>query len=417
MLVQLRTSRSVIRASGVNFDKITAETLNLTISKVGTEATPASIELGATVSPTTKTLNATLTDSYLSLDDGGVTAVIETATIAVSGENVVDFNDLKGTIKKMTVSGDGSLDGTGAPTALTVLTDLTSTAEGGIIISAEGGALATVPATAGNNSISADGSKLTTATFGSGDDTLTLTTDGLGASAKIDMGAGKDKVVLAADTATGAVVDGGEGDDTLNIVNGTHLVTGADKIYTNFEYLDLGGGKGTYDLAFLPSIKHVVVDGAALAAAVTISNAEAGTDFTFISQDGTDTATGFAVTATLTANAKMTEDTTVTLKAVDTDGDGTEGESKVTVTSLDMTGFEKTLNIVSSLEGGEEDSTASDYVNTIATLTTASSTIAINADTASLTVTTLADTAVTKIDASASAGDVQSQTCFKTQAL
>ena len=150
----------------------------------------------------------------------------------------------------------------------TSLRTITVSGEAGLTVNASGSAkLTTVDASAstGRNSFTLNATDdLTSITGGSGNDTVIIATGDLAVGGlNVNLGAGNDWYRTGAGLsesplAANSSIDGGEGNDTLSMIDGAHstehtyVENGVDKsIYSGFEILDVGGGTGTYDFALL----------------------------------------------------------------------------------------------------------------------------------------------------------------------
>ena len=305
------------QASGASFDGITAKTLNLNLSKVGTSTTAATVNLatGATA-PAVTELVSTLSDSNVTIAAGGAGKdAITKATLTVSGDNTIEFTNSGDDLTSLTVSGDGSLTA-GATAKLTALTTLTSSATEGVTVDLTTGI--TISATAGDNSVTSTGTHLTSATFGDGADTLTLTTK-LGAKSVVNMGAGNDTVSIAAAADAGAKVDAGAGDeDTLGVtaalaaamLDGSGTFT---QTYSNFEQMEITAATGAAtNLNFTDSGISTLVTNGVTTGALAITGASAG--FTYVSK------AACAVASTIAYTTSTGTNDTINFKYVADDG-------------------------------------------------------------------------------------------------
>lgn len=298
----------------VSFDSSTATTLALNLDTIAnaTGATQVKVDLGAvTAAHKATTLNITANNANVELLDTKGTNVTTTLTVAATGTNTLKLTEaVKATT--VTVTGTGSADLTGA--AFT-------------------GALTKFDAAANEGGVKADiqSTKAAVVTTGKGNDVIDMDTVTAGTS--VDLGAGNDTLYTGADLADfdkGA--NGGEGTDIINITDGSKLDATTSKYITNFETLDVSGGKGNYDVS-LNSFATVQIDEA-------IAGALAG-DVDF-------------------KNAADTFTLTIASKVKDTDFDVVKN---ITVTGKDYTGTTakgtaETFTLVANLNDGDKDNTA-----------------------------------------------------------
>lgn len=219
----------------------TALTLNvngLTATTAGSGST-LTVDAGA-VKYKSLAINSTVASSTLAI----TAAAVETLTVA--GDKSVDLTGSTLTaLKTVTISGAGGL---------TAATALTGTSVTDVNASAASGAV----------SASIDASK---ATYegSTGADTITLTSTTV--SKAVTLGAGNDKLTLAAGTtALAAVANGGDGTDTLSMQAADAATASAATAFqagfTGFEKLDLTAeGTSTIDLSKLNNINYVVSNG------------------------------------------------------------------------------------------------------------------------------------------------------------
>ena len=341
----------------------------------------------AAAGPTTMTVN--MTDSYADLKTVAPTAINVTAT----GTNSLTLTAAGATVEKTVVDGNGSV---------TFVTAFTQAANPNTFTAAKnsGGVTAEFNANAVNE-----------ITGGSGNDKVTITETA--ANSKVSLGAGDDTLILAATKlANLTTADGGEGDsDIINILNGAELTAAAAKVIDNFEVLDVSGGKGEYKLN-LENFSTVQIDESVsgqLADAVILSGAGAGFTLNVMSKKGTNADFDLNKAQTISlADASGTSDT-VTINAVINDGnnDGTADGNIIMKTSTTIADVEN-INIVANVGTADADVAASAYTLTFDSLVTAAAqTVTVGGD-ASVVLGAIpaADVALSKIDASASTGNV-----------
>jgi len=246
-------------AGDADFRDGTATALNLTANAYGKNATTGAVQLAVDFRDnefTSATLN--LTNSNLEiLSTTGGDDDIKTASIAATGTNTLAGTIFAGALETLTVTGTGSLDMSGV--TLGALKTLTATGNSGGI------------------KVDVDDTAVTVST-GSGTDTVKYTA-GLAATAKVDLGAGNDTFVVGGNATAGATVTGGDGKDTLTVTNATMIdSTAKGGVYSSFEYLNITGGTGTYDVANLTksTIEKLVVGTLGANANATVNNLAAG---------------------------------------------------------------------------------------------------------------------------------------------
>jgi len=207
----------------------------------------------------------------------------------------------------------------------------------------------------------------------------------------------------------GAKADGGTGNNTLGAADAAWL---SASIYTNFQTLDVGGGKGTYDLSTMPSLNAVVVSSDVQAAGVAIDKAAAGTTLAFNAAASTD----LSVTTGAISYALKTDTTadslSIALNAKDGNNDHT-ADGVVTVGDLTANKIES-ISIASKVLVLDADDTATvavdrtkatDYTNTITKLSAdAVKTITLTGE--AKADVTLVTPALTKVDATGNTGGV-----------
>ena len=160
------------------------------------------------------------------------------------------------TLSEVEVGGGVSLTmNTAGHTALMSVDASGSSGNNKITTSAAEKALTSIMTGSGGDTVNAtvaDDSKLASISSGAGADKVTVT-GARKAGITVDLGAGNDTYTAGADNDK-TRVDGGDGMDTLNLLNGsgaTYKAEGSDtamSIYSGFETLDAGGGDGEYDI-------------------------------------------------------------------------------------------------------------------------------------------------------------------------
>lgn len=212
------TTLSLANSAGAVNLATSATTLALTVNKV-----TGAIDLDQTAATIT-TLNVTTATA----DSASAVTAIAVKDLNVSGTNLLNLTgSTLSALETVVVSGTAGLN-LGAVTASKSINTTATT----------GKVTATINGTAA------------TYTGGAGVDTVTLAA-GAALSKAIDLGAGDDTLVLAANTAsTTATLSGGEGTDTLSmdITRAAALdATPVVSFYTNFERLLINNSFGTND--------------------------------------------------------------------------------------------------------------------------------------------------------------------------
>jgi len=204
--------------------------------------------------------------------------VITGLDVATSGANFIDLGTGLNNVATLTVTGDGSLSLSGvAPTALESV--VAGDYEGNLTL--QGGAnTQEVTTGAGDDSITlvaalADEGFVRT---GAGDDVVNMSNQNVAAGAVIELGAGDDVVTNLGVVDKDAVIDGGDGIDTLQLQAVAAANVGA---FQNFEVFDVAALNKTLDMDILASQNDVteVVGSAALAGASALTNVGAGVNF------------------------------------------------------------------------------------------------------------------------------------------
>lgn len=366
--------------SNVTFGGSDADDLSLTLTSVGT-TTSTTVDLtDAEATSATFNLNGTgsldadgAVDTTVSIAIDTATAAIESAVISSTGTNVIDLDADLVSITDLTVNGAGSVLVEGTATDLSALTDLTVSGSVSLDLSAETlAALETIDAGSATGNINAGtvDATLTSATFGSGDDTLTQSA-ALAADTAYDLGAGNDTYTVGAATDNDtAVVDGGEGEDTLAMTAAFAEIISADAdiaaVYQNFETLEISTamdnvGDDSDDAVDLGDFEGIVnatlAAGVATGGAATVSGVGADATVTVegaIANDGT-------LTITLDDATGSADELTIALdKAAPTD----DSDDTVDYTTVDTTfvaqGVE-TLNISGNTELADGDIDVNNY--------------------------------------------------------
>ncbi len=240
------------------------------------------------------------------------------------------------TATKLVVTGDKSLDLSGAALSASVATVDASANTGGLKATI-GVAASTITGSAGADTIDATaGTGKTTVSLGAGNDTLKL-----------------GNIALNVDSSYA----GGDGTDTVQITDGANVTVAAGKQITGFETLSTGAGTGTYNVEALAGITTVNVDGALAGAvvidkvttqAVNITVSTGAQNVTVALKDATGSAdkltVGIGGAASVTAQSVIVDAVeTVTINSTTT-GVGSNTITKLNIddaTTLNITGTAK----------------------------------------------------------------------------
>lgn len=387
------------QASGLNIAGVagSATTLALALDTVGTATTAAVLDLGVTNASKVTTANITANNAYVTVNSTKAD-VITTASIAATGANALTFTDSAATLTTATITGAGSVDLTGA--ALSALTSLDASASTGAIkaeITTAAKAV-TVKTGAGNDVIDVDAVATT--------------------KSSVSLGAGNDTVYVGGKLANfDKGLDGGDGTDIISITDGATLTATTAKYITNFETLDVSGGKGNYDVS-LNSFATVQINEAiagALAGAVDFKNA--GDAFTLNISSKAKTDGNFAVGNTIAVTGKDYAGTTAggdaetfTLSATIHDGNkDNTADGNINANTITVAGVEKLVISanVGTLDGGTDALKASAHTLTAKIVAAQAESLTITGD-ASVDLSGVSTIGVlTKVDASGSTGNVK----------
>lgn len=351
-----------------------ASTLNLAVSNAGTK-------VGAVVTQSTITVGqatAAGTATGVAIDATGANYV----TLAAGANNVSAASG----IKTLTVTGSGTvaIDATSALNGTTLKDDLTK-----------------VDASANTGGVTVEVANIdVVVTGGAGADAITLANaTALSNKAGVNLGAGNDKLQNngSAGLGTSAVLDGGDGTDTIVA---SLLQVGNQANIKNWEVLDLVGETRTIDASLFAAsnFQSVALSGALTGNTVVQKLSGAALNATITAGSG-----AFDLTAQLANGATSTADTaTITFDAA----------ANATLQSFKSTGIE-TYNIVS---GGataviaNQITTLSDSLNTtskvVITGANALTIGGITTNTAATTATADVASALTTIDGSAATGNL-----------
>ncbi len=359
----------------------TNTTLALNLNKLsGTNTITDSTAAGGGAGYTT--INVTTSGAASTL--AGIAAV-DVTTLNVAGDQKLTLTTAAGMTGLTTVNVSGAASFTSsAATGLAAVKTLTSTSTGTTTVTVDDTAVAV--------------------TGGAGVEAITYET-AIGATAKIDLGAGDDSLAIIAASTKGATITGGVGTDTLVVGDGD-LING-DVTYASFEVADItGAAAGTLNMTNLASATSVISKGTFFATSIT--NAAAGTTVSMTSVASSNTTTGAALSYALKDATGTADSVTVSLNSLDTDTNvaaSDDVDGKLTVTSFTANSIE-TFNISSNASTTDGDLTAGDYVNTITSLVgDAVKTITLTGA-ADLTITDLTAAVLTKVDASAMTGQL-----------
>ena len=372
----------------VDFDDITSTTLAMNFDTVGSAGNQISVDLGDNVAAKTTTANITVKNANVDINSSGGPDVLKTANITATGTNDLEFSDSDATLETVTVKGSGSLD----------LTDDDLTAIKSFDGSASTGAI----------KVDIQSANVATVKTGSGNDMVDMDTT-VTAKSTVNTGAGDDTLLVGAQLANFASVNGGGGTDIINITDGATLdAAGAAKI-SNFETLDVSGGKGNYDVS-LKSFATVQIDEAingALAANIDFKNAP--DNFTFTVKSKANTNANFDVANNTTVTLKdATGPDVLTINGVISDGNkDNTADGSIDLKTVTAAGFETVnINATAALaDGGIAGLTGAAHTLTVDLAATDATALNISGD-VSTVVTDNDIKKVASIDASTSTGNV-----------
>ncbi|WP_144728578.1 beta strand repeat-containing protein [Extensimonas perlucida] len=378
----------------------TATTLALKLDTVGTNVagtiTPITLDLGVDNASAATTANITTNNAYVKVDSTKAD-VITTATIAATGTNALTFTDSGATLTKVTITGAGSVDLSGA--ALAKVTTFDASASTGAI-----------------KAELTESAKAVTITTGTGNDVIDA--DAVAkAGSSANLGAGNDTLYVGANLAAfDKGVNGGDGTDIINITDGSKLDATTSKYITNFETLDVSGGKGDYDVS-LNSFATVQIDEAiAGALADVVKFANAADTFTLNIASKAKTNGDFDVAKAITVVGKDYAGTTAkgdaetfTLVATLNDGNkdnGADGNIKgVDVTVANVENLVVQAN-AATLDGGTDALKASKLSLTAKLTADKAEVLTIKGDASVDLSSATTIGVVTKVDATGSTGNV-----------
>ena len=373
-----------------------ATTVALALDTVGTEDANITLDLGDDNASKVTTANIAANNAYVNIDSNNAD-VFTTANIAATGTNKILFTDSGATLTKVTVTGAGSVDLNDVP--LSAVTTFDASASTGNVKAQLTNAAKAVAVLTGGGADVIDADAIATA----------------GSSA--DLGAGNDTFFVGANLASfdkGA--NGGDGTDIINITDGSKLTSTTAKYITNFETLDVSGGTGDYDVS-LNTFATVQVDEAiagALAGDIKFTNAPDTFTLTVASkaEDG-----DFDVVKNTTVVGKDYAGTTAkgtaetfTLVATLNDGnkddvaDGNINAQTVTVADVENLVVQATA---ATLDGGSKALAASKSTLTVDLVAAAAEKITVTGNASVDLSGVLNIGVVSKVDASASTGDVK----------
>lgn len=307
-------------------------------------------EIVSTAGDTSKLASATISGEVVDADTDGVGAIDVTIE---AGLNVKSF------AFNTAVDVNLTLDDNAASTVKIATFD-GSASTGGIAISTDAD-LVTTKTGAGDDTVTlgADLAAASAITTNAGDDTVDLDGNDVAATATVSLGAGDD---VFADLGGGsvvdkaAVIDGGEGTDTLQL----QLVGAANvAAFKNFEIFDVVGLDHNVDLDILASKNTVTkITASGDAGSATLENVGAGV--------------AYEVTGTMDADAitlvqKTAGALTITSNVDETAADSGDDASVATVVAANAT----SLNIV--FDNNNIDTLADGYDNTAELTVTAGS--------------------------------------------
>jgi len=347
--------------------------IGINSSKANVDATFAdgTFAIGSTVTLAVNGAGDSVTPAASVVTVGQATAVGNASTLAVNavgGTNIVEYKDgtnAVGTLKTINVSGSGSLELTANGTEFAAVKTFNASSNTGGVTFVGAAALQEVTGGSGKDSIklSADLADKGFVKTGAGDDTVDLNSSDVALGATIELGAGNDTLKDTNATVSvinkDAVIDGGDGTDTLALT-----LVGATNIgaFKNFEVFDVAGLNGSIDAEILATKNTVTefVGSDALAGNSSVVNVGAGVNFRATGDMGATNTTN-----TLTLTQKTAGALTITLDADEKKADDAADTADTKVAATNATSIKAVF--------------AADYKDALSTTLTNTSTIDITA--------------------------------------
>jgi len=207
------------QTASASFSGITAPVLSLSLKTVGAVGSPTTVYLthySDTTGGKSVTHNIVASDAFVNFDYRTGANAVTAVTVAATGTNKLTLaaSDA-GTVTSLSLTGTGSVDFSGR--ALSALTSFADTGSGNVTLTTTNATVGVLDITtgAGSDTIVAHGASIKTLNTGAGNDVVTLNSAGLSATAVVNLGAGDDRITLAFGSVSGAVVNGGDGNDTI----------------------------------------------------------------------------------------------------------------------------------------------------------------------------------------------------------
>ena len=330
-----------VKAGAINSNDTNNDATAAVINSTGAANTTGAINLTGTAVATTHTLTGLTINATADLTTGNITGfdTSKDATITVTGAGKASIGSLAAVVKTVEASansggvafvgGTGLQEVTGGSAKDTVTLGAALADKGFVKLAA-------------------------------GDDVLDIAANAVNKGATIELGAGNDALLGTGSINSAAVVDGGDGVDTLAASLITVSNAGAFK---NFEQLDLVGlGNNTLDVALMAannSVDKLILSGNSGSASATVVNVGADVGLTVtasdtngvtIDQAGTNATTGAVDTFSITFDAEASDPVaaktvtaaSITLNAIDT-------------VSIVSDGGEQVSNVLSALVSDEMD--------------------------------------------------------------
>jgi hypothetical protein len=349
----------------------TAQTVSMSMSASATGTTDA-IDIDITYASTASTTTATYAADSYTVDDYEQVSISLTA-----GDDDIDTSVVSLTLSATAATALDIAVGSGIDASLTLtataVETITVTGDGDIDLNSLSGVSVVAGSAAGAITATMAGAAASaySATFGAGDDTVTL---GAGRFT-VDMGAGDDTIALnvagAADLTRRDSFDGGDGTDTLSLT----MAGSYDIDASNIEVLSISG-TGTVTVDQMDSLTSITMGTGTISVAdivvddldITFSDTSATVTIGLSTTTGTSDALSVSIsnTASSAAAINLTADD---FEAIDIDLDITNGTATATVTGNTLTASFAAATAISISAADDE------FTSVTLTLGTAASTI------------------------------------------
>ncbi|QEI08661.1 DUF4214 domain-containing protein [Pigmentiphaga aceris] len=199
-------------SSKVSFTGSTASTLKLSFDRLAYSlSTPLQLTLEAQASAIDVITESSSVELLKTANSADIREVKVTAT-SYSSLKLSERDASK--VTSITVSGTGSVEFSGRE--LSALETLV-VGDGGVTLKSIGSNALDINTGRGNDTIAVNGASVRTLNVGGGADFITVNGNALASDALINLGSGNDILSVLTGMEDGAEIDGGDGDDTLNL--------------------------------------------------------------------------------------------------------------------------------------------------------------------------------------------------------